>query len=430
MPLLRSVAVRDPDIETVIKITGGSNLETVRSAELNAKVSLGAVKQPGIMAPFEELFGFDGAEFYILHIPATKGLLFGDLFECFPEAIPIGVQMNGNEIVLCPKNRYTLTSTDKVILISENEKGCKFVGARAKTSAIKSDLPEYKKPEAKQERVLVCGWGENLGRYLKVMNLSFKNCQVHLLNTIPMDDRENAMVSLGLAKEDTDNLALTHLVGDPTVWAVIKPLHLDGYHCAVVISDSEHYEISPLQSDSHNLAAILLLHNHRDLNFQAQRAAANSGDVDDDDKLSDDESPAHKFVNSRVPDIFATRNAPKPQEKNAFRALPIFCEILESTTSKLIENHPYMSSACYALNSNRLLSKILAMVSEDRNVRKILDLILDGKVSMTIMPSLLYVSKKEEVSFLQIMKRAQILRHVVIGYQHADLIQLTSINPK
>jgi hypothetical protein len=89
-----------------------------------------------------------------------------------------------------------------------------------------------------------------------------------------------------------------------------------------------------------------------------------------------------------------------------------------------------MSSACHVLNSNRLLSKILAMVSEDRNVRKILDLILDGKVSMTIMPSLLYVDIKEEVSFLQIMKRAQFFRHTVIGYQHAEMIQFTSINPK
>jgi hypothetical protein len=393
---------------------------------LNAKVSLGAVKQPGIMAPFEELFGFDGAEFYILHIPATKGLLFGDLFECFPEAIPIGVQKNGIEIVLCPKNRYTLTSTDKVILISENEKGCKFVAARSRTSANKPDLPEYKKPEAKQERLLVCGWGENLGRYLKVMNTLFAKAEVHLLNTIPISERGDAMASLGLAKEDTSNLKLTHVVGDPTVWAVVKPLHLDDYHCAVVISDYEHNAISPLQSDSHNLAAVLLLHNHRDLKFQAQRAAEDNGGIDEDEKLSDDES----HVKFREPDILATRSSPKPQQKSAFRALPVFCEILESTTSKLIESHPYMSSACHVLNSNRLLSKILAMVSEDRNVRKILDLILDGKVSMTIMPSLLYVDIKEEVSFLQIMKRAQFFRHTVIGYQHAEMIQFTSINPK
>lgn len=54
--------VRDPEMDTVIKITGGSQHETIRSAELNAKVSLSAVKQPGIMLPYEDLFGFDGSE--------------------------------------------------------------------------------------------------------------------------------------------------------------------------------------------------------------------------------------------------------------------------------------------------------------------------------------------------------------------------------
>jgi len=420
-------SVRDPDIETVIKITGGSNLETIRSAELNAKVSLGAVKQPGIMAPFEELFGFEGSEFYTVHVPGIKNMLFGDLFECFPEAIPIGVQKDGNENVLCPKNRYIMTNTDKVILISENENGCKFVGARAaKSVAVRSDLPDYEPPELKQERLLVCGWGENLGRYLKVMNTLFSNAEVHLLNTIPIDQRESAMFSLGLDKEDTKNLTLVHLVGNPTVWAVVKPLRLNSYHCAVVISDFEHYEISPLQSDSHNLAVILLLHNHRDLYLQAKRAKESNRDIDDDEKLSDDESNPLNLLNSLAP---PARSTSQQQEKKSNRTLPIFCEILESTTSKLIEDHPYMSGACHTLNSNRLLSKILAIVSEDRNVRKILDLLLDGKVTLSLMPSVLYANKKEEVSFIQIMKRAQIFRHIVLGYQHAEMLHLTSINP-
>jgi len=41
---------------------------------------------------------------------------------------------------------------------------------------------------------------------------------------------------------------------------------------------------------------------------------------------------------------------------------PIFCEILESSTQKLIEEHPYMSTVCNVLASNKLIAKVLAMV--------------------------------------------------------------------
>jgi len=58
--------VRDPgEMDTVIRFTGGDMLETINTIDLNTRVSLSAVKQPGITRAFEEILGFDGDEFYL-----------------------------------------------------------------------------------------------------------------------------------------------------------------------------------------------------------------------------------------------------------------------------------------------------------------------------------------------------------------------------
>ena len=91
---------------------------------------------------------------------------------------------------------------------------------------------------------------------------------------------------------------------------------------------------------------------------------------------------------------------------------PIFCEILDQRTQLLISEHPSLGTACNFLVSNRLISKVMAMVAEDRKVAKILDLLLSGSISMCLKPSRLYVKSKEIVSFFTIQKRAQQLNHV------------------
>ena len=86
---------------------------------------------------------------------------------------------------------------------------------------------------------------------------------------------------------------------------------------------------------------------------------------------------------------------------------PIFCEILDQRTQQLIESHPTLGDACHFLVSNRLISKIMAMVSEDRAVAEILNILLSGELSMCLKPSSLLVAPSEFVSFFVLQKRAQ-----------------------
>ena len=46
--------------DTIIKFTGGEDLETLQSNDMLARMSLAAVKTPGVAEVFESLLGFEG----------------------------------------------------------------------------------------------------------------------------------------------------------------------------------------------------------------------------------------------------------------------------------------------------------------------------------------------------------------------------------
>ena len=74
-------------------------------------------------------------------------------------------------------------------------------------------------------------------------------------------------------------------------------------------------------------------------------------------------------------------------DRRGKHGLPVYCEILDTRTQQLIESHPGDDvSSCHFLVSNRLISKVLAMVSEDRAVRAILDQLLSGNTQLTLIP--------------------------------------------
>jgi hypothetical protein len=56
------------------------------------------------------------------------------------------------------------------------------------------------------------------------------------------------------------NLSITHIVGNPAYWRVLKSLNLDTYSSVLVVSD-EHESGNLMASDSHNLNVILVQRN-------------------------------------------------------------------------------------------------------------------------------------------------------------------------
>lgn len=70
------------------------------------------------------------------------------------------------------------------------------------------------------------------------------------------------------------------------------------------------------------------------------------------------------------------------------------------------------------------------MVAEDRTVLTVLSLLLSKDISMMIKLPTLYVAPGEKVSFFAVAKRAQLLGHILLGYQQKANLNDLCINPK
>jgi hypothetical protein len=66
-------------------------LETIVSHDIIGRLMLQCARQTGLSFVFEDLMGFEGAEFYEGHWPVLAGKTFRDALLSFPEAVPIGI---------------------------------------------------------------------------------------------------------------------------------------------------------------------------------------------------------------------------------------------------------------------------------------------------------------------------------------------------
>ena len=59
----------DVDNDELVRMVGGSVVETIVSHDIIGRLMMNAARQPGLADVFEQLLGFDGCEFYSEHWP-------------------------------------------------------------------------------------------------------------------------------------------------------------------------------------------------------------------------------------------------------------------------------------------------------------------------------------------------------------------------
>ena len=85
--------MRDVDDEPLVRMVGGTAVETVVSHDIVGRLMLMAVRQPGLANVYESILGFEGHEFYLKCWPQLAGLPFGELAARFADAVPLGIKV-------------------------------------------------------------------------------------------------------------------------------------------------------------------------------------------------------------------------------------------------------------------------------------------------------------------------------------------------
>ncbi|XP_028762863.1 ion channel DMI1 [Neltuma alba] len=396
------VEMSDLDNEPLVKLVGGELIETVVAHDVIGRLMIQCALQPGLAQIWEDILGFENAEFYIKRWPELDGLCFKDVLISFADAIPCGIKVaaEGGKIIINPDDSYVMREGDEVLVIAEDD-----------DTYSPGPLPEVRKghflkipdPPKYPEKILFCGWRRDIDDMIMVLEaLLAPGSELWMFNEVPEKEREKKLIDGGLDVSRLLNIKLVHREGNAVIRRHLESLPLETFDSILILAD-ESVEDSVAHSDSRSLATLLLI---RDI--QSRRLPYKDSKSSTSLRLSG-------FSHSSW-----IREMQQASDKSI-----IISEILDSRTRNLVS----VSRISDYVLSNELVSMALAMVAEDRQINRVLEeLFAEEGNEMCIKPAEFYLFDQEELCFYDIMYRGRERGEIVIGYRLANQ-DFAVINP-
>ncbi|KAJ4965057.1 hypothetical protein NE237_016906 [Protea cynaroides] len=386
------VEMSDLDNEPLVKLVGGELIETVVAHDVIGRLMIQCALQPGLAQIWEDILGFENAEFYIKRWPQLDGLRFEEVLISFPDAVPCGVKVaaKGGKIILNPVDDYVLEEGDEVLVIAEDD-----------DTYAPGPLPEVRRgffpnvfsPPKFPEKILFCGWRRDIHDMIMVLEAFLAlGSELWMFNEVPEKEREEKLTEGGLDLKGLVNIKLVHREGNAVIRRHLESLPLETFDSILILAD-ESLEDSIVQSDSRSLATLLLI---RDIQSKRlpQRVA---------------KSPPLRHCG------FSHSSWIREMQQASDKSI-IISEILDSRTRNLVS----VSRISDYVLSNELVSMALAMVAEDKQINRVLEELFSAKGNeMFIRPAEFYLFEQEELCLYDIMMRGRQKQEIVIGYRLA-----------
>lgn len=391
--------VRDIDNEPLVGLVGGDICETVVSHDIVGRLMLMAARQPGIARVYNSILGFDGDEFYTDSWDEIVGKTWEEVILMFPMAIPIGFAREDGSVELNPRKDHKMNPGEELIVIAEDDDTYEPEDiTECEVSLIPEPIPVVGDPE----KILFCGWRRDVRDMMLLLDtMVAPGSELHMFNEKDNGPGERTAILLedGFNVNELCNMKLVHWQGNSAVKRHLQPVPLDEYSVAMILADQSR-ENDMMHSDSHSLSSLLLI---RDLQEKKKL----------DKKLHFIAMGGHKGDETETPDC------------------AVVCEILDARTQETISRNEKVSLSSDFVQSNQMISQIMAMVSEDRNVTTILGQMLGAAgATIKVTGSEFLCTNDEELSYWQLQKRCIAMDKTLLGYQGHANNEETVINPK
>nr|XP_043621082.1 ion channel DMI1 isoform X2 [Erigeron canadensis] len=223
------VEMSDLDNEPLVKLVGGELIETVVAHDVIGRLMIQCALQPGLAQIWEDILGFENAEFYIKRWPQLDGLKFEDILVSFPDAIPCGVKVasDGGKININPNDDYLLKEGDEILVIAEDD-----------DTYSPGPLPEVRRglfpkkvdPPKFPEKILFCGWRRDIDDMIMVLEAFLApGSELWMFNEVVEKERERKLVDGGLDISGLVNIKLVHRVGNAVIKKHLETLPLETF---------------------------------------------------------------------------------------------------------------------------------------------------------------------------------------------------------
>ncbi|MCO5549909.1 hypothetical protein L7F22_003384 [Adiantum nelumboides] len=385
------VELSDLDNEPLVKLVGGDIVETVVAHDVIGRLMIQCARQPGLAQIWEDILGFDKAEFYLKRWPQLDGVPFNDILVSFLDAIPCGVKAAGDKgrIILNPDDDYVLREGDEILVIAEDDD---TYAPASPSKLLCGSLPRVIVPPKLPERILFCGWRRDIHDMIKILDAFLPSgSELWIFSDVGLEEREKKLQDENLDR--LDNIKLEHRQGNPVIRRHLESLPLQTFDSILILAD-EKLEENVVIADSRSLATLLLI---RDI--QSKRLPISFS----------------KVTQSRRPGFI--QGAWIGEMQQASDKSIIISEILDSRTKHLVS----VSKIGDYVLSNELVSMALAMVAEEKQINRVLEeLFAEEGNELHIRSAEYYLYDKEQLSFFQIMLRARQRNEIVVGYRRSS----------
>lgn len=343
----------------VVKMIGGTEVETIDSHALIARMMVQTCRQSGLSAVYADLLDFGGVEIYFAEEKAIVGKTFGEALMAYEQSSIIGVRTADGRSLLNPPMDTTVGGGDRLIVIAEDDSAIKLTGfdeSSIDVNAIIDATPEVRRPE----RTLILGWNDR-GSLI-----------VNELDQYVAPGSEIVVVAdLGEHAADIErdcggvaNLTLRQETADTTARKVLDRLDVPSFDHVILLCYSG--QLEPQKADARTLVTLLHL----------RRIA---------------------------------------QEKSG--TFSIVSEMLDVRNRQLAE----AGRADDFIVSDRLISLLMAQVAESKELNAVFEDLFDPDGSEIYLKAVgNYVELGRPVSFRTLVAAARKRGEVAIGYRKAS----------
>lgn len=365
LPIITEIFTEEK--RAIVDFFDDKNIIALDSWDIMGKLLVQTSLTSGLEMVYNEILSFDLSEVYFHHAK-WNGITFGELPYHFADGIPLGIHKKNGSLELRPEDDTVLADDDEILILADDDSTIDF--QQKKLYLPNETVYNHKQLEKKSKRILMLGWHDignifvrESDEYLKEgseFDIMIKEPTETIMAHIREIDEEYPNLKITLHQENT--LSIENLQN-------LKPYEYDN----IIILSQDPDEKSAEKVDSDTLMILLLLRKIGKL----------------------------EGIN---------------KEKNKTK---IITQVLNSDNQDLI----IQTDVDDFIISNKLITMILAQLSEEPAIKKLYDDIFqeDGS-EIYVKPANLYFDKLPvTLNFATILGQARKRDEICLGVRFGDL---------
>ncbi len=365
--------IRDPNNLEVARMVGRDEVELLLVGELISRIIAQTCRQSGLSVIYTELFDFGGDEIYFRDEPSLVGKTYAEALVAYDDSAVMGIAPLSGRPRLNPPMDQRIAAGERLILVAQDDDSIRLSG-QPHPVRDEAILEGIDVPQA-PERTLLLGWNWRATKILSELS-QYVAPGSHTTVVDEVPEAAERIAALG----DSANMAIERIEGDTSDRRLLDSLGLETFDHIIVLSYADHLEAQ--RADAKTLVTLLHL---REIGEQKGKAFS------------------------------------------------IVSEMLDVRNRALAE----VTKADDFIVSDRLISLMLAQISENKQLAAVFDDLLDPDGSeIYLKPAGAYVRPGTPVDFYTVVESARRRGESAIGYRiaadvkNADRAYGIKLNPK